>query len=244
MDKNNRIPAGSGSQFTHWALPEVSDGTVVEAVARRTGGDPAAQPQMVTAGELEALSQEAWQEGHTQGYAAGHAEGSTAGHAEGLAAGRAAAKSELARQLADMKKVMAALLDPIASQQDALEGAMVRLTLDTARAVLDREPAAAAADLLPVVREAIRQLPIGERNFTVFLHPDQHARVRDDAEWPASWRIEADRALACGGCRIESEHGLVDYSVGLRFRQVAARLLAEGDEVPEPGRLLEAEDDR
>lgn len=241
MDRN-RIPAADGGQFSSWELPEVSDGAIVTTEPRRQREEPVEPAQTVTAGELEALTQQAWQEGHEAGYRDGHAEGKTAGHSEGLTAGRQQAKTELDNQLAALRGVMAQLQDPIGRQQEAIEAALLRLALDIARAVLDREPALPPDQLLPVVREAVQQLPVGERNVTVTLNPEQCQRVRE-AGWPASWRIESDAAVAANGCRVETEHALVDFTQALRFRQVAARLLAEQGASVEPGLLLDADDD-
>ncbi|MDX9874481.1 MAG: flagellar assembly protein FliH [Spongiibacteraceae bacterium] len=246
--ERNRIPAAAGAQFPSWELPEVSDGVIVTAESRRPreeeGAAEAAEPApTVTAGELEAITQQAWEEGHEAGYRDGHAEGRAAGHSEGLAAGRAEAQAELDAQLAALRDIMAALQAPISQQHEAIEAALLRLSLDIARAVLDREPALPPDQLLPVVREAVRQLPVGERNITVMLNPEQAQQVQAAADWPASWRIEGDPSLALNGCRVETEHALVDYTQSLRFRQVAARLLAAEGETVEPALLLDAETD-
>lgn len=243
--EKNRIPAAASGQFVSWTLPQVKDGRVVEVVPRREADQAAPEAPTapsITASELEAITEQAWQEGKEQGYREGHAEGLAAGQAEGLAAGRAAAAEELKRELAQLRKVMSQLMDPIADQEAAIDASLLRLSLDIARAVIDAEPALPPERLLRVVREAVRQLPVGERNFTVLLHPDQAAAVAG-AGWPSSWRIESDERLQPGGCRVQGEHTLVDYSVELRFRQVAARLLAEDSaETPEPGLLLEDDD--
>lgn len=244
MEKH-RIPAAASGEFLTWSLPDVSDGAIVEAETRRPREAEAAEAKVpsITASELEAISQQAWQEGRDQGYRDGHAEGAAAGHAEGLAAGRAAARAELAREVASLKAVAAQLLAPIDGQREAIEAALLRLSLDIARAVLDQEPALAPERLLPVVREAVLQLPVGERNFRVLLHPDQLALVRDDPSWPAQWPVAADVSVQPGGCRVESDYALIDHTRALRFRQVAARLLGEQNGVPEPGLLLDATDD-
>lgn len=243
--ERQRIPAAASGDFLTWALPDVSEGAIVEAEARRQPREtePEASVPTVTAAELEAITQQAWQEGRDQGYRDGHAEGVAAGHTEGLAAGRAAARVELEREVAGLKAIAAQLLEPIDGQREAIEAALLRLSLDIARAVLDAEPALPPERLLPVVREAVQQLPVGERNFRVLLHPDQAALVRDCAGWPAHWPVAADAAVEPGGCRVESDYALVDHTRGLRFRQVAARLLGEQNSVPEPGLLLDAADD-
>jgi flagellar assembly protein FliH len=246
---SSRIPAARSHQFTNWSLPEIRDGEPIEVVAERQRREAEAEAQVVarpvTARELEELTNSAYREGFDQGYGDGHREGVAAGREAGETEARAAAQAALQQQLTALREVMAQLQEPLAGQQEAIEAALTRLALDIARAVLEREPALPPERLLPVVREAVRQLPAGERNLTVVLHPGQLALVREYADWPQHWRLEADARVATGGCQVVTEHSLVDYTVNLRFRQVAERLLAEhaDSEPPEPGLLLDHHDD-
>lgn len=234
-----RIPADQSRDFSSWTLPDVEGGaTAATAAPRDPGNEQVARG--LTARQLEEITVQAQREGR----AAGLEEGRVAGHAQGLEEGRAAAQQELARQVALLQSTMAQLFEPIAAQQTEIEQALMQLALDIARAVLDRTPPLEAAELLPVVRRAVRELPVGARNITVLLHPQQVELLRDCAEWPGAWQIQADSRVELGGCKVRTDQSLVDYSVELRFRQVAARLLArEANAEIEPGTLLSDDDD-
>lgn len=237
MEKS-RIPADASQQFANWKLPDV--GTENSVRAGRDPGDEIVARHL-TARDLEAITQHA----HEEGFEHGRQEGRDAGYAAGLAEGRLAARAELKEQVEKLQALMADLLEPIADQAAEIEQAMSQLVVEVAQAVLGREPVLPVAQILPVVRAAVRELPVGSRNITVVLHPDQLALLRDCAEWPAAWALRADAAVEAGGCRVVCEHSVVDYTVGLRFRQVAQKLLAEhnGVEQPEPGLLMERFDD-
>jgi flagellar assembly protein FliH len=164
--------------------------------------------------------------------------------AQGLEEGRAAARQELAVQAGQLQSVIAQLLEPIAAQQEEIEQALTQLALDIARAVLDRTPVFSAAEILPLARRAVRELPAGARNISVLLHPQQVELLRESTEWPAAWKLQADSRVDLGGCKVVTEQSLVDYSVELRFRQIAAQLLAPAANVHiEPGTLLGDDDD-
>lgn len=237
MVEKSRIPAEQSRAFENWSLPEVSDGKPV--VERDSGNRVVARA--LTARQLEEITLRA----HREGFAHGVREGRASGFEQGLAEGRAAARDELQQQVAQLQSVMQQLLAPIQEQHAAIETALTQLSLDIARAVLDREPALDAQALIPLVRRAIRELPVGERNITVLLHPQQIERLRDCAEWPASWRVQPDSRVDIGGCKVLTDHSLVDFSVELRFRQVAAQMLAERADAdpPEPGMFLDDSDD-
>lgn len=235
MEKS-RIPAGESQSFANWTLPEVATG---KPAAQRDEGNRVVA-RALTARQLEEITARA----HREGFAHGVREGRAAGFEQGKNEGRAAAREELKQQIAQLQNIMKQLFDPIAEQNAAIETAMTQLSLDIARTVLARESALEAEALIPLVRRAIRELPVGERNITVLLHPQQIERVRDCAEWPASWRLQPDSRVDAGGCKVMTDHSLVDYSVEMRFRQVAAQLLAERDDgdAPEPGMLLSDDD--
>lgn len=234
-----RIPAEQSRDFSSWTLPDVEIGAPAEPAPPEDPAE-AVVARGLTAGELEEITAQAQREG----YEAGFEEGRSAGHAQGLEEGRAQAQQELASEVAKLRATMAQLLDPIAAQQDQIEDALTRLALDIARATLDRQPPLAAAELLPVVRRAVRELPVGARNITVLLHPRQVELLQNDPEWPATWKLQADSRVDLGGCKVMTEQSLVDYSVELRFRQVAAAMLAQSaSEAVEPGTLLDEDDD-
>lgn len=237
MEKS-RIPAEQSRSFENWALPEMAAGQSEAARERDAGNRVVARA--LTARQLEEITER----GHREGFAHGVREGRTAGFAQGQEEGRTAARAELQQHIAQLQRVMQQLLQPIAEQDEAIELAMTQLSLDIARAVLDREPVLRAEAIVPLVRRAVRELPVGEKNLTVLLHPQQAELVRECAEWPEKWRIEADSRVDIGGCKVLSEHSLVDYSIELKFRQVAAHLLArDSSEPPEPGLLLGDDDD-
>lgn len=242
MEKT-RIPAAQTGEFANWALPDVEKGQVVETGIAQSSNNPRDRvvARGLTAGQLEEMTAQAQREGFVQGVK----EGRTAGFAKGQEEGRAAAGVELAKQVAELRGVMQQLLDPLAQQSAAIETAMTQLSLDIARAVLHCEPSLPMEKLLPLVRRAVRELPVGERNLTVVLHPQQLELVRGHADWPPNWHLQGDSRLDRGGCKVITEHSLVDYSVELRFRQIAAQMLVEnGDAEPvEPGTLLDEDDD-
>ncbi len=239
MEKS-RIPAEQGRDFSNWSLPEVASGRSSETVLGAAAGDRDPGSRIVartlTARQLEEITAQAQREGHAQGVR----EGRLVGMAQGLEEGRAAAR----QQVEQLKSVMAQMLDPIAAQQDSIELALTQFALDIARAVLDRTPALSSAELLPIVRRAVKELPVGARNITVLLHPQQLELMRASAEWPVNWQLQADSRVALGGCKVLTEQSLVDFSVELRFRQVAAAMLAGStDEAIEPGTLLSDDED-
>jgi flagellar assembly protein FliH len=148
-----------------------------------------------------------------------------AGHREGYARGAA--------QWADAVK------SAQSSLKAALEAAkpqIVRMALRVAEKVLRRKLETTPEALLPMVDEALRSLQ-GQQQTRIVLrvHPaDQAVLEARRQHWLdrhpsiSSLQVVVDEAMSRGGCRIESEFGMVDATVETQIEVIERHLLGEG----------------
>ena len=64
-------------------------------------------------------------------------------------------------------------------------------------------------------------------NITVLVHPDDHALVAQGCEEALAARgarLLANPAVARGGCRVESDAGVIDAQIATRWTQAAQAL--------------------
>ena len=158
----------------------------------------------LTAGRLEELQQEAWDEAYQKGYA----EGVEAGEAE--AAGRTERLDELLRSLAR----------PFDELDEVVEKALVELAMNVARQLFRREIKLNPTHVIGVVREAIQCLPVASRDVRVHLHPDDASLIRETlapAEGEPAWEVVEDPLLSRGGCRISTDNSRIDASAETRL---------------------------
>jgi flagellar assembly protein FliH len=86
--------------------------------------------------------------------------------------------------------------------------------------------------ILAVVREAIDYLPTLQQPAILTLHPDDALIVKGSIGHEldkSGWRVVEDANIARGGCRVDSDIGLVDATIEERWRRAVAAL---GSEVP------------
>jgi flagellar assembly protein FliH len=113
---------------------------------------------------------------------------------------------------------MTQLFEPIAEQDQALERALVQLVSQMSREVIRRELLADSSQLTQVLREALKLLPMGAGNVRIHINPQDFELVKALRErHEESWRILEDEQLQPGGCRVESEHSLIDASIETRL---------------------------
>ena len=226
------IRAKDVSAFDRWDLPsfEALDSEPVyraEPSAAEQAATAAAEaalaaeaPQMedvelvavkpLTLDELEAIRQDAYNEGFSTG------------EKDGFHAGQLKAKQEadvvLQAKVAVLEQLMSQLFEPIAEQDQALERALVQLVSQMSREVIRRELLADSSQLTQVLREALKLLPMGAGNVRIHINPQDFELVKALRErHEESWRILEDEQLQPGGCRVESEHSLIDASIETRL---------------------------
>lgn len=155
-------------------------------------------------------------------------EGYQAGHAEGLAAGREEAAREAARlhDLANTFSAEVAQADEIISQQ------ILDLSIDLARALLKSALTIRPELVIPIVKEAVRYLPVLHQPALLFLNPADallvKERIGDELE-KMGWQLADDGQLEPGGCRVETASNQIDASLPTRWQRLTAALSKNSD---------------
>jgi flagellar assembly protein FliH len=212
------IPREELSSFASWSFGDVSAAGAGGATARaepETPPDPAEQH----AHELRAARQSGYQEGYRDGLVA------LEGFKQSFASQTTAQVGALVRSVGEQ---LDALQQEIARAVAATAVALARQVL---RSELALRPEAAAA----VAEQAIAALLPSARHLVLRVHPDDHALVAAhsaDAIAARGARLVADPQIARGGCRVESDIGLVDATIDERWRRAVAAL---GSDLPWSG---------
>ncbi len=122
----------------------------------------------------------------------------------------------------------------VGEQLDALQQEMARSLAATAtalaRQVLRSELALRPECVTMVAEQAIDALLLSARHIVLRVHPDDHAVIAGhsaEAIAARGARVVADPTIARGGCRIESDIGLVDATIDERWRRAVAALGSE-----------------
>ncbi len=180
------------------------------------GADSFAYAAMPTARELEALHQQAREEGYQQGLS------------EGRAAGYRHGEHQLKTALSALQNLILQLAEPLEKVDEAVVEAVSDLAILIARHLVRRELKANPGEVIGVVRETMRHLPIAPRAARIRLHPEDVELVQtafaigDDSR---SWRLEPDPLLTRGGCVVETDTSRIDASVESRLAAIASKML-------------------
>jgi flagellar biosynthesis/type III secretory pathway protein FliH len=162
------------------------------------------------AAEVRASVQQAIEDARQAGYAEGYEKGA-AEWAEAIRVARAS--------------VVAAI--------EAAKPEIVRMALRVAEKVLRRRLEADPEAVVPMVDEALRSLSAQQQTRVVLrAHPaDLAVLERRRQRWLernpglSSLQVVADETLSRGGCRIESEFGMVDATIDTQLQVIERHLL-------------------
>ncbi len=267
FDTVGRISAEEVSEYplSLWQPPEIdASGHLVQVQprpealqreqAREPDGDDKDTTETVTR-ELsdrarEAETSRAREDGYRKGYEEGLEQGRQEGRKTGIEEGRQEAleegRRELQPRLTELNRLATSLTHALNEQDYHLEQALLNLVREVARQVIQRELTLDNSSLMPVIRQALRTLPPGPDNVRILVHPDDLPLLRQAIdEGGENWRAVARNDVTRGGCRIETDHSVLDFTLEHRFRtvieQVAQRQLADPavaqeplEEAPEP----------
>ncbi len=200
----SEAPLHASAEFQRWELPEVGSAPAPEKVAA---------PAQPTVRELEALEQQAREEGVA------------AGRAEGLAAAKVQADEQMARLLA----IYEAAAGPLETLDERTSQELVRLATVIARRVVAAELKVSPELIAQSVREGVKALPSSNRELRISLHPDDATLLRELGMVETHWQISADPSLARGDCMMESGRSRLDLRLDTRLAAVIDAVL--GDDI-------------
>ena len=208
------IPREELSSFASWSFGDVSAGVAPGPAAREA--EAPLDPAELHAQQLRAARQSGYQDGYRDGLVA----------LEGF-------KQSFASQTTTQ---VGALVRSVGEQLDALQQEMARALAVTAtalaRQVLRSELAVRPETVSQVAEQALDALLLSARHIVLRVHPDDHALISAgsvEAIAARGARLVADPLVARGGCRLESDIGLVDATIDERWRRAVASL---GSELP------------
>ena len=183
----------------------------VRWVAPDVGSSAGSGPPM-TVDKLEALQKTAFEEAFAQGMEAGREEG----------------RAALAAQAETLNQCIEALAEPFRTLDDEVERALVSLAIRVARQIIRRELKTVPGQIVGVVRDAIRLLPVASREVEVHLHPEDAQVVRaafGESGTNLAWTLVEDPVLSRGGLVVTTATSQIDARVEKRLEAILATLV-------------------
>ncbi len=178
----------------------------------------------LTLADVEAVRQDAWNEG----FSTGEKDGFHAGQLKAMQE----AQEVLAAKVTALDGIMQQFFEPIAQQDQQLEDAMLDLVTRISKQVIQRELSLDSSQIKQVVRDSLKLLPVSSDVVRVYINPQDFEQIKALRErHEENWKIIEDDDLLAGGCRFESVNTRIDASIETRIEHIAQQFLEQQREL-------------
>lgn len=181
--------------------------------------------ELITAEALQTIKDQAYTEGFEQG------------RREGLLS----AKDEIDHKTELLDNFLTELSEPLQQCGEQTQKELLELAFAISRQIVRRELKQDPTQLIAIIREALKLLPIGSKNIQILLHPDDATIVREvlsinkDSQ-DSRWQLIEEPSMERGGCLLKTKNSKVDASIDRQIAVLFSRLVG--------GQRAGEEDDR
>ncbi|MBI1771699.1 MAG: flagellar assembly protein FliH [Burkholderiales bacterium] len=213
---NNATRSGDMTAFQRWEMASFGDNrpAQVEEV-RAANAQVAAQQRVETENAREAAKQEGFAAGYKEAYERGLKDGQETAYAETM--------EQVQVEIHSLQQMAQAFSGQLHSASEQMGNELMHLALDMAQAMLKAKLDADPTVILPIVEDAIAQLASVQQPAQILLNPEDVAMVKNQlGETLAAdgWRIVPDNHMERGGCKLVTQHNLVDASYSTRWKKL------------------------
>lgn len=205
----SNTPKEQLTAYQRWEMAAFDEGG-----AKNTSAPPSAD-------EIAAITEKARREGYTKGLA----EGFQNGHSEGLAIALTEGKAQIDSTISQLTALLNNLNSAIEQIDQAISTDLLALALDVAQAMIKTALSVQPDLVIPVINEAIHDLPNLQQHSKIILNPSDAAIVKSHlSSEPHHWRIIEDEEIMPGGCRIDTHSNQIDATIQSRWQRIAKNL--------------------
>lgn len=224
----NILPKELMTPYQRWELASFDEEDIIPEPTAEEIAALEPPPPAISQEELDAIREQARQEG----YAEGQERGQNAGRTEGYMAGLQQGQKEIIETVQHLRQIAAAFGTEVAQASETMAPEMLNLALDISKAMLKTAITTKPELLLPTISNAIHALPGLQLPALMYLHPEDATLVKEHLGEELAqngWRLIEDPELDRGGCRIETGTNQIDATLPTRWRRLTESLSKQLD---------------
>jgi flagellar assembly protein FliH len=254
-DRRGRIPAEEVPEPKLWKLPFWTEPKhIVQAEVEIEEEEDDSEVlieeeeieiEPITAEQLEAIRQEAYNEGLEQGLVEGRQKGEKLGFDEGNKVGitegkevgeklgydagfqkgekqaEADADNKSAELNSKLHSCMRNMEKSVSEQKTAVEDILPNLVISIAEAVVAEELSHGSEHIINIVQQALNALPTDTGGLTIECNPhdlDFLINAQIDTDFDA--KFKSNEKISAGGCKINSRYSAIDFQLSERWNVI------------------------
>ncbi len=202
--------------YQSWSLPSIDaeEGKIFRQPVEEEPEVEEKTEELITAEALQAIKDQAYTEGFEKG------------RREGLLS----AKDEIDHKTKLLNSLLSQLGEPLQQCGEQTQQELLELVFAISRQIVRRELKQDPTQLIAIIREALKLLPIGSKNIQILLHPDDASIVREvlsinKDSLDSRWQLVGEPSMERGGCLLKTDNSKVDASVDRQIAVMFSRLV-------------------
>ncbi len=227
MTTNSFFPREKPTSYQRWKMDSLEASDLIQKKNSTEGqSDAQVNKQMTLPTDAEIAT--IFQNAQKDGYAAGFQEGTEKGYTEG----KKAAETEIKNGATRLQTLLSHLNQDLQRLDQEVADELLSLAIALSKKMISRALIIKPEFILPIVQDAIRNLPSVMQQPRLYLHPDDAKIVRSHMENQLvqdNWSIREDEQLSPGGCRIEVNGSEIDASLEVRWQKILSTLGQNAD---------------
>ncbi len=216
MNSPSVIPKKQLSSFQKWELSSFETNLVNNTTQLDESVDQVAKEaiSLPTAEQIEAIYQQAKNEGHQAGYQEG----------------KQLATVEMETTLQHLQVLMVKFEEELQHIDQTVAQELLELAIEFARKIVTQSLELKPELIIPIIQEAIQYLPSTMQPLHIILHPEDATLVRIQLENQLShskWKIYENSQIERGGCKVEAGGCEIDATLASRWKTILSKVLQE-----------------
>ncbi len=216
MNSPSVIPKKQLSSFQKWELGSFETNLVNNTTQLDASVDQAAKEtiSLPTAEQIEAIYQQAKNEGYQAGYQEG----------------KQHATVEMETTIQHLQVLMVKFEEELEHIDQTVAQELLELAIEFARKIVTQSLELKPELIIPIIQDAIQHLPSAMQPLHIILHPEDATLVRIQLENQLShskWKIYENSQIERGGCKVEAGGCEIDATLASRWKTILSKVLLE-----------------
>lgn len=149
--------------------------------------------------------------------------------AEGYAEGLKKAEQETLQEKLRLRELIRFLENPLEALNEEVEQQLSQVAVSLAQQLVRRELRIEPGEVVGLVRESVKLLPVNSRNISIVINPEDASLVRSalsiNSDEEQGWKLIEDPMITRGGCEIKTDTSKINVTVENRLSELAAAVL-------------------
>ena len=138
------------------------------------------------------------------------------------------AEAEILEIKKSFENICSCIIKPLKENDEKVVQSLANLSILVSKQIIRRELQVDSNQVVSIVKEAIKQLPLEKNRLIIHLNPRDISIIRkvfSEDDFAESYSLVEDPSIEMGGCKVATEDSVIDASIETQVAQIATSIL-------------------